>query len=98
MLENILGAVTNNSTLIVGGGASAIVLWALKKIPNEQIENMCKTFFFGVGRTMTLGLGKWKATKGIWNKTVEPYFVDLLSNTILGSLKGFLAGLRSDNK
>ena len=41
MLENILGTVTGNSTLLVGGGASAIILWALKKIPNEQIVNIC---------------------------------------------------------
>ena len=39
MLENILGAVTNNSTLIVGGGASAIVLWALKN-DYSGIENL----------------------------------------------------------
>ena len=97
MLENILGAVTNNSTLIVGGGTSALVLWALKKVPNEQIENICKTFFYGLGRTMTLGLGKWKVTKKIWNQTVEVYFIDLISNVVLGSFKGFLSGLRSDN-
>lgn len=88
---------TNNLGLIGGGGASALVLWALKKVPNEQIENICKTFFYGLGRTMTLGLGKWKFTKGVWGKTVEPYFIDLMSNLILGSLKGFISGLRSDN-
>ena len=97
MLDSILGAVTNNSTLIVGGGASAIVLWALKKVPNEQIENICKTFFYGLGRTMTLGLGKWKFTKGVWGKTVEPYFIDLISNVVLCSFKGLISGLRSDN-
>lgn len=31
MLENILGAVTGNSGILVGGGASAIVLWVLKR-------------------------------------------------------------------
>ena len=89
---------TSNLNLFAGGGASALVLWALKKVPNEQIENICKTFFYGLGRTMTLGLGKWKVTKKIWNQTVEVYFIDLISNVILGSFKGFLSGLRSDNK
>ena len=88
---------TNNLGLIGGGGASALVLWALKKVPNEQIENICKTFFYGLGRTMTLGLGKWKFTKKIWNQTVEVYFIDLISNIVLGSFKGLISGLRSDN-
>ena len=98
MLENILGTVTGNSTLLVGGGASAIILWALKKIPNEQIVNICKTFWFGVGRTLTLGLGEWQFTKKYWSATVEPYFIDLVDNVVVGSLKGFISGLRSDNK
>ena len=45
---------------------------------------------------MTLGLGKWKWTKGLWNKTVEPYFIDLLSNTVEAGVEGFVEGLRSD--
>ena len=98
MFENILGAITNNSTLIVGGGASAIILWALKKVPNEQIENICKTTFHGLGRTLSLGLGKWSFTKKYWEAIVEKYFIDLISNIILGSLKGFISGMRSDNK
>ena len=37
MFDTLLGAVTSNSGLIVGGGASAVVLWVLKKVPNEHI-------------------------------------------------------------
>ena len=47
---------------------------------------------------MTLGLGKWKLTKGIWNKTIEPWFIDLLDNIVASAVNGFIAGLRSDNK
>ena len=98
MLENILGAVTGNSGILVGGGASAIVLWVLKKIPNESICSVVETTFESLGKVMTLGLGKWSVTKGVWNKTVEPYFIDLVDN-IFGSLvRGFIKGLRSDNK
>ena len=45
---------------------------------------------------MTLGLAQWKFTKGIWNKTVEPYFIDLIDNTVGAAVKGFIKGLRSD--
>ena len=41
--------------------------------------------------------GKWKYTKKFWNKTVEPYFVDLLDNVIAHGLAEFIRGLRSDN-
>ena len=98
MLENILGAVTGNSGILVGGGASAVVLWVLKKIPNESICSVVETTFENLGKVMTLGLGKWSVTKGVWNKTIEPYFIDLIDN-IFGSLvRGFIKGLRSDNK
>lgn len=63
MLENILGAVTGNSGILVGGGASAIVLWVLKKIPNESICSVVETTFESLGKVMTLGLGKWSVTK-----------------------------------
>ena len=45
---------------------------------------------------MTLGLSQWKFTKGIWNKTVEPFFIDLVDNFVGGALRGFIKGLRSD--
>ena len=42
-------------------------------------------------------MGKWKYTKRFWNKTVEPYFVDLLDNLVGHGLAEFIRGLRSDN-
>ena len=98
MLENILGAVTGNSGILVGGGASAIVLWVLKKIPNESICSVVETTFESLGKVLTLGLGKWSVTKGVWNKTVEPYFIDLVDNVFGSLVRGFIKGLRSDNK
>jgi len=98
MLENILGAVTGNSGILVGGGASAIVLWVLKKIPNESICSVIETTFESLGKVMTLGLGKWSVTKGVWNKTIEPYFIDLVDNVFGSLVRGFIKGLRSDNK
>ena len=98
MLENILGAVSGNTGLLVGGGTSAIVLWVLKRIPNESICNVVETTFESLGKLITLGLGKWSLTKGIWNKTVEPYFIDLIDNVFGSLVRGFIKGLRSDNK
>ena len=50
----------------------------------------------GAGKVMTLGLSKWKFTKGIWNKTIEPWFVDLLDNFVGSAVRGFIKGLRVD--
>ena len=87
---------TNNLTMLVGGGSSAIALWLLKKIPNEDIYDWVETGSCWLGTVMTLGLGKWKLTKKLWNSTIEPYFIDLVDNTVGAAVKGFIKGLRSD--
>ena len=97
MLDTLLGAVSGNSGMIVGGGASAVVLWVLKKVPNEHICGVIETAFESIGKVMTLGLGKWKVTKGEWNSTIEPWFVDLIDNVFGSMVRGFIKGLRSDN-
>ena len=86
----------NNLTMLVGGGSSAIALWLLKRIPNEDIYSWVETGAYWAGSVVTLGLGKWKLTKGLWNKTIEPYFIDLVDNTAGAAVKGFIKGLRSD--
>ena len=87
---------TNNFTMLVGGGSSAIALWLLKRIPNEDIYSWVETGSYWAGSVMTLGLGKWSLTKKLWNKTVEPWFIDLVDNTAGAAVKGFIKGLRSD--
>ncbi len=87
---------TNNFTMLVGGGSSAIALWLLKKIPNEDLYAWVETGAFWAGSVMTLGLAKFKFTKKIWNKTVEPWFIDLIDNTVGAAVEGFIKGLRSD--
>ena len=98
MLDSVLGILGSNSGLVVGGGSAAIVLWVLKKIPNEHICSVIETACESVGRVMTLNLSKWKATKKIWNSTIEPYFIDLFDNVFGSIVRGFIKGLRSDNK
>ena len=87
---------TNNLNLLLGGGASAIALWLLKRIPNDDLYSWVETGSYWAGSVLTLGLGKWKWTKKIWNKTVEPYLIDLVDNTAGAAVEGFIKGLRSD--
>ena len=96
MFDSVLGLVSGNVGLIAGGGTAGIILWGLKKIPNDYICEMIETFFYGLGKAMTLGLSRWKFTKKFWNNTIEPWFVDLIDNVIGGALRGFIKGLRVD--
>ena len=80
-----------------GGIGAVVVAWVLKKVPNKRIKAQVGMMMYGMGVTCTLGMGKWKYTKRFWNKTVEPYFVDLLDNVIAQGLAEFIRGLRSDN-
>ena len=80
-----------------GGVGAVVVALVLKKVPNKAIKAQIGMIMYGMGVTCTLGMGKWKYTKRFWNKTVEPYFVDLLDNVIAHGLAEFIRGLRSDN-
>ena len=92
----MLDFITNNAGLLAGGTGAGIVLWVLKKIPNEEICAWVEGITFTAGKCMTLGLSQWKFTKNFWNKTVEPWFIDLFDNFIGGAVRGFIRGLRSD--
>ena len=91
-----LSFLTNNIGLIAGGGSAALVLWVLKKVPNEHLCSIVETTFESLGSAMTLGLGKWKITKKVWNSTIAPWLVDLIDNLVGSAVKGFINGLRSD--
>jgi len=88
----------NNMGILSGVGGGSILLILLKKIPNEKICSVVENCFYGIGCAVTLGLAKWKFSKKVWNKTLEPYFTDLVDNLIGGAVRGFIEGLRSDNK
>ncbi len=87
---------TNNITLLAGGTSAGLVLWLLKKIPNKDLYAWVKTGAYWAGTAMTLGLSKFKWTKSLWNSTVEPYFIDLIDNTVGAAVQGFIDGLKSD--
>ena len=78
----------------VAGCATAFVL---KKIPNKTIKAKFGSWMYSLGVLCTLGMGKWKWTKNVWNKTIEPYFVDAIDNILVTGIAKFVDGLRSDN-
>lgn len=82
---------------IIGAVGGLIVAWVLKQIPNEKIKLAVGKFFYGLGVACTGGLSKYKLTAKHWNKTIEPWFIDLIDNVIGHGLQEFIRGLRSDN-
>ena len=50
MLETLLSAVSGNSGMIIGGGSATIVLFVLKKIPNEHICGVVESGFESLGK------------------------------------------------
>ena len=84
-------------TMSLGLGGGGIVMFVLKKIPNEKICAFIEGSFEKLGALMTCGLSKWQWTKKAWNKTVEPLAIDLIDNIFGSMVRGLIKGLRSDN-
>ena len=80
-----------------GGAVAVVVAFALKKIPNATIKAKLGVVMYSAGVACTLGLAKFKWTKKIWNKTIEPYVVDAIDNIVSHGIQEFVRGLRSDN-
>ena len=79
------------------GLVALILVYILKAIPNQKIYDFVFAFFQRLGTVCTLGLTKWKWSAPFWQKTVEPWFIDFVQNTVGAALNGFIAGLRTDN-
>ena len=76
---------------------AVVVAYALKKIPNATIKAKLGVVMYSAGVACTLGLAKFKWTKKVWNKTIEPYVVDAIDNIVSHGIQEFVRGLRSDN-
>ena len=66
MLESLM----NNTTMLIGGGSAGVLLWILKKVPNEDVCAFIEGLFYGAGKAMTLGLSKWSFTRNFCNNTI----------------------------
>ena len=98
MLESLAALATKKVAVYAGMGvAGAATAIALKKIPNKTIQAKFGSWMYNLGVLCTLGMGKWKWTKKVWNKTIEPYFVDAIDNILVTGISKFVDGLRSDN-
>lgn len=98
MLEFLAAKLGSQAAAYAGAGlAGVVVAWILKKIPNSVLKAKFGAFMYGAGVACSLGLGKWKWTKGIWNKVVEPWCIDAIDNIIVNGIGKFVEGLRSDN-
>ena len=94
-ITNNLGTIGLTTSGLTMGG---VVLFLLKRVPNDKISALVFDVSMNLGTLMTLGLGKWKLTRKLWNSVIEPWFIDLLDNIVASSINGFIKGLRSDNK
>ena len=98
MLTSLTALATKKVAVYAGMGvAGAATAFVLKKIPNATIKAKFGSWMYNLGVLCTLGMGKWKWTKNIWNKTIEPYFVDAIDNILVTGISKFVEGLRSDN-
>lgn len=79
------------------GVVTVVLLYVFKRIPNEKIQAVVGGLAYRLGVALTLGLSKFKYTAPFWQQTVEPYFIDMVDNTVGTFITRFIEGLRSDN-
>ena len=98
MIASLTAMATKQVAVYAGMGVAGVAAtYALKKIPNATIKAKFGSWMYNLGVLCTLGLGKWKWTKSIWNKTLEPYCIDAIDNIVVTGISKFVEGLRSDN-
>tara|TARA_R110001599_G_scaffold342409_1_gene564130 strand:- start:23252 stop:23554 length:303 start_codon:yes stop_codon:yes gene_type:complete len=98
MLASLTAFATSKVAAYAGMGVAGVATtFILKKIPNNTIKAKFGSWMYSLGVVCTLGMGKWKWTKNVWNKTIEPYFVDAIDNILVTGISKFVEGLRSDN-
>ena len=87
----------NNVGLMAGISSAGVVLWMLKKVPNDKISLAVEGACFRLGKIVTIFMGSKKSPVGkFWNKTIEAWFIDLLDNILVAGFKGLVKGLRID--
>jgi len=102
-MEVIFGFILNNIWSLFGvAGIGGLLSLLLKKYVTDEVMAGFAFLFYrlgrGIGITVTLGLAKWKWTKGVWNNILEPYVIILVRGILMNLLNGIVSGLESDNK
>lgn len=83
--------------LITAGTTIAVLIggWILKKIPFDRFANWAEGIGMEQGSVITLFFNS-KLPK-LWNTVIEPIFVDVINAIFFSWIRGFIAGLKSDN-
>jgi len=103
-MENILEMIlTNGFTIAALAGIVSTILGVLlrKYVTPAKIVVWGNSIFFlfeKIGIAVTLGLSKWKITKGFWNSVIEPTVIILLGMFLRNMLDGLVEGMKSDNE
>lgn len=74
-------------------GATAV----RKSVPRDVVRNRLTKIFYALGVAMTLGLSKSSMAGPLWNKTLEPVFVELIEDVSYAVQEGLVKGMKSDN-
>ena len=94
MLATILGSTVIQWTL--GSVAAVILAWILKKIPFDKFAKWAEKIGLSQGTAITIFFNA-KLPK-FWNAIIEPVFIDTINAVFFAWVRGFIAGLKSDNK
>ena len=98
MIELITAKLEAKAMAVPGASVAGVgAAWALKKIPNNTLKAKFGAFMYGAGVACTLGLAKFKWTKSLWQKYIEPWCIDAIDNIVVNGISKFVEGLRSDN-
>ncbi len=103
MVGTIIGILkTAGAFLITPQGAGIglgvlVVAYVLKRIDNTWVYEPIYWTFHKLGVACTLGASKLPYLRAVWNKTLEPFVIDLLENVLSAAKDGLFAGLHSDN-
>ena len=82
--------------LAIGSIASILLGWILKKLPTDK---WAKTFE-KIGKKQGLAITTFFNSKlpKLWNAVIEPVFIDTINAVFFAWIRGFIAGLKSDNE
>jgi hypothetical protein len=97
MIEMLIGYATSNAAAYIGGSILVVVAgWILKKIPFARFAKWAEE----IGRAQGLAVTTFFNSKlpKLWNSVIEPVFIDTINAVLFAWIRGFIAGLKSDNK
>lgn len=96
-MELITGFLATQAAAYIGGSIAAFVLgWILKKIPFNKLAQWAEK----VGQKQGTAITKFFNSKlpKLWNAVIEPVFIDTIHALLFAWIRGFIAGLKSDNE